>query len=305
MKKILAAVLVGCLIAPQLAFGGAWTLPKGDVWMQQQMKWFWSKRDYDNNGDKTKLAQNARSWGWAMIPEVHYGITDWLDFLFKMEYKEAQYKEYARPNNWGTYSVKNHGLVSIEPGVKVRFLSEPMVLSGQFTYSIWNKHYEDKPLEDVAEKPGISDRSNYWDVRALAGKTWDTAIPFYMGLEWGYRNHTRNIEDQMPLFYEVGIWPLKFLLIKTEIDCMFGMTGTTSGDNVLKKSWAIWRIGPAIELVTLYDMLRGVDVSAENYTNIVTRTGKSLNVEVQYGNTFWGRNTSDSQEVVFKVSTQF
>ena len=98
---------------------------------------------------------------------------------------------------------------------------------------------------------------------------------------------------------------MKFLLIKTEIDCMIGIDGTTPGDNVLKKSWAIWRIGPAIELITLYDMLRGVDVTAKEYTNIVTRTGKSFNVEVQYGNTFWGRNTADSQEVVFKVSTQF
>lgn len=309
MKKIITAALIGCLIAPQMVFAGAWTLPKGDVWMQETVKWFWTKRDYDRNGDKAKMNNNARSWGWAMIPEVQYGVTGWLDLLFKMEYKEAKYKEYSRPNvapnDWGPYSVKNHGLVSIEPGVKMNFLREPLVLSGQFSYSIWNPHYESKPLSDVAEQPGLSDRSNFWDLRGLAGKKWDTKIPFYMGLEWGYRHHTRNIEDQMPLFYEIGLWPAKFLLVKTELDCMIGLKGTTKGDNVLKKSWGIWRIGPSIELLTIYDMLRGIDVSAKDYANIVTRGGKSLNVEVQYGNTFWGVNTGDSQEIVLKISTQF
>ncbi len=305
MKKIIAALLVGCVIAPQILFAGAWTLPKGDVWMQEQIKFFWAKKQFSPGSDLSRFPRDARSWGWAMIPEIHYGITDWLDFLFKMEYKEGHYKEYARPNAWGPYSVKNHGLVTVEPGVKVRFLNEPMVLSGQFVYSIWNDSYQENGLSDVSEAPGLSDRTNFWETRLLAGKKWDTKLPFYMGLESGYRCNTRNVVDQVPLFYECGFWPMKFLLIKTELDCMFGLDNTTSGSPVMEKSWAIWRIGPAIELLMLYDMLRGVDVSSKDYTNIVTRTGKSLNLEAQYGNTFWGRNTTASQEVVLKVSTQF
>ncbi len=305
MKKIISIALIGCLIAPHLAFAGAWTLPKGDVWVQYQMKYFWAKKNYAPGSKVSRMPRDARSWGWAMIPEVHYGATDWLDFLFKMEYKEAKYKEYARDPAWGPYSVKNHGLVTIEPGVKVRFLEEPLVLSGQFSYSIWNPHYEAKPLEDVAEQPGLSDRSNFWDLRVLASKKWDTVFPFYMSIETGYRRYTRNVEDQAPLFYEFGFWPVRFLLLKTELDCMFGLPGTTKGDRVHDKSWAIWRIGPSIELFTLYNMLRGIDADPSEVSDVVTRTGKSLNVEAQYGNTFWGRNTAASQEVVLKVSTQF
>lgn len=312
MKKFIAVLVLCCFALPELAFAGAWTLPKGDVWAQYQMKWFYAKKHFSPGSKLARLPRDARSWGWAMIPEVHYGATDWLDILFSMEYKEAKYKEYARPDSpgmrWGPYSVKNHGLVTIEPGVKVRFLKEPMVLSGQFVYSIWNKHYEAKSLSEEdgrAEAPGLSDRTNFWEIRALAGKKWDTEVPFYMGLEYGYRNNTRNIEDQMPLFYEIGFWPLQFLLVKTELDFMFGLKNTNKGDPMLRKSWGIWRIGPSIELMTLYDILKGVDVTAEGYTAPVTRTGKSLNFEVQYGNTFWGMNTAASQEVVIKVSTQF
>jgi hypothetical protein len=305
MKKIIIVAVLCCFVLPQLAFAGAWTLPKGDVWVQQQMKLLWATKQFSPGSDLSNYPRDARPWGWAMIPEVNYGVTDWLDLLFKMEYKEGHYKEYDRPNGWGPYSVKNHGLVTIDPGIKIRFLNEPMVLSGQFIYSIWNDKYEGLPLDDVAEAPGLSDRTNYWELRGLAGKKWDTKIPFYMGLEWGYRANTRNVVDQMPLFYEVGFWPLKFLLIKTELDCMFGLDGTTKGDRVMEKSWAIWRIGPSIELLVLYDMLRGVDVTSKQYTNNVTRTGKSINIEAQYGNTFWGRNTAANQEVVLKVSAQF
>lgn len=305
MKKFIVALMLFCFAAPHFAFAGAWTLPKGDVWMQQTVKWFWAKKEFTRDGKLARFPRDARSWGWSMIPEINYGVTDWLDLLFQMEYKEAYYKEHARNPAWGPYSVKNHGLVTIEPGIKIRFLKEPMVLSGQFSYSIWNKNYQSLPLQDVSEQPGLSDRTNFWDLRLLAGKKWDTKIPFYMGFEWGYQRNFRNIEDQMPLFYEIGFWPVRFLLIKTELDCMFGLGNTTKGDNVMEKSWAIWRIGPSIELMVLYDMLRGVDVTKDDYTNIVTRTGKSLNLEAQYGNTFWGRNTAASQEVVLKVSAQF
>ena len=319
MKKIVAIIILCCFALPQLAFAGAWTLPKGDVWAQYQLKWLWAKKQFSPGSDLSRFPNDARSWSWGMIPEVHYGATDWLEPMFKMEYKEASWKEYARNPAWGPYSVKNHGLVTIEPGVKVRFLKEPMVLTGQFVYSIWNDKYETKPLTvwnpnrgftpysepERAEQPIISDRTNFWELRLLAGKKWDTKVPFYMGLESGYRCNTRNVVDQVPLFYEVGFWPLKFLLIKTELDCMFGIDNTTKGDPVMEKSWAIWRIGPSLELLVIYDMLKGVDVNSKQYTNNVTRTGKSLNLEAQYGNTIWGRNTSASQEVVLKVSTQF
>lgn len=305
MKKILSAVIIACVLAPQLAFGGAWTLPKGDVWAQWQTKWQWSKEQYLWNHNRNKHTRDARSRGWGFIPEVHYGATDWLDFMYKMEYKEGQYKEYARPTAWGPYSVKNHGLVSFEPAVKVRLLKEPMVISTQFWWLIWNDDYEALPLQDVAEQPGLSDRTNAFDMRILLGKKWDTQMPFYMGFETGYRFNQRNICNQIPVFYEAGVWPLKWLLIKTEIDALISHDGVPTNTNRLEKSYAIWRIGPSIQLLTLYQMFKGIDVKSKDYTSDVTRVSKSFNVETQYGNTFWGKNTSAGHEVVLKVSAQF
>ena len=310
MRKIIAILLIACILAPQLAFAGAWTLPKGDVWMQWTTKWNWAKEQYIWNKHVARYPRDGRAWGWSMIPEIHYGATDWLDFMYKMEYKESHYKEYARPawdspqqTGWGTYSVKNHGLVTFEPAVRIRLLKEPLVISTQFWWLIWNDLYEGFPLQDVSEQPGLSDRTNSFDMRILLGKKWDTKIPFYMGFETGYRWNTRNICNQIPVFYEAGFWPLKWLLIKTELDCLLSHEGMN--DNALEKSYSIWRIGPSIQLLTIYQLLKGEDVTSKQFTSDVTRATKSFNLECQYGNTFAGKNTAASQEVVIKVSAQF
>ena len=68
MKKILAAIIIACVLAPQLAFAGAWTLPKGDVWAQWQTKWQWSKEQYLWNKHRNRHTRDARSRGWGFIP---------------------------------------------------------------------------------------------------------------------------------------------------------------------------------------------------------------------------------------------
>lgn len=304
MKKILALILISCFLLPQMAFGGAWTVPKGDIWMQQQIKWIYGSEDFGPENDRRKLPRDAKSWGWNMIPEFQFGAADWLNILFRMEYKQAWYKEYNRPNMWGPYSVKNHGLVTIDPGLKIRLMKEPVVLSLQMYYSIWNPDYEVLPLMDVAEQPGLTDRTNYFEIKAQLGKKWDTKIPFYTGFETGYRFNVRNVTNQVPLFWEFGFWPWKPLLIKTEIDCMFSHDKTRT-KNAFEKSWAIWRIGPNLELITLWDMLTGKDVTTKDYENSVTRAGKSLNLECQYGYTFYGKQTTAFEEIILKVAMQF
>ena len=77
------------------------------------------------------------------------------------------------------------------------------------------------------------------------------------------------------MFYEVGFWPLKWLLVKTELDCIFSHDGTNN--EAFEKSYAIWRIGPSIQILTLYQMFKGVDVTSKEYTSDVTRVSKSFN----------------------------
>ena len=305
MKKVFILVLIACLLLPQLAYAGAWTVPQKNVWSQYTVKWNWAKSAYQQDGNPDRLARDGRAWGWSMGPEIHIGITDWLNLLGLIEYKEGWYKEYSRPIAWGPYSVKNHGVTNVDLAAKIRLLQKPLVVSTQFKFSIWNPSYENKVLQDVAEQPGLSDRANGFEWRWQFGRFFDKKMlkffTAYAGLETGYRWNYQGFADQVPLFGEVGFWPCKWLLVKTEIDSYFAINRT----GPRTKSYAIWRIGPVVQLYTIYQLMRGVDVSAKEYTSDVTRAYKSFNVEAQYGNTFWGENTSRSQEVVLKVSAQF
>ena len=235
-----------------------------------------------------------------MIPKVEYGVTDWFTVFSSLEYKEAKYKEYARNPAWGPFSVKNHAITNVNLGGKVRILKDPFVLSTQVTGSIYTGYADGSP-DDVREQPGLSDRENSIEARLLAGKVFDTEIPFYVGAETGLRCKNRNASNDIPFFAEFGFWATDWLLLKTEIDGYYSLRQ----DDVLDKDYAIWRIGPIFQLLDLYRALAGEDVSSSGPNGSVTLSENSLNLEVQYGNTFWGKNTSADQEVVVKLSTQF
>ena len=307
MRKILLLALIACVILPQLAFAGAWTLPKNNIWAEQTVKRMWSKYDYDSNHHMARKNNDARSWTWAYISKLEYGLFDWLTLLSEVEYKEGHYKEYDRPPTWGSYDTSNHSFTSLRLGAKARILKDPIVLSVQMRgeFYLGGKGYTDPipaslthPSED---RPGLSDGNDALEFRILAGKKWDTAIPFYLGAETGYRFKNRHACGDFPFFAEGGFWPTKWLLLKSEIDGYICNDGTGS----IEKEYAIWRVGPVFQLLDIWRIFRGETVTSKDVTDSVTLEGKSLNLEIQYGNTFWGRNTSADQEWVVKVSGQF
>jgi len=299
MKKIVAVLLLGCLLLPQTAFAGAWTLPESHLWVEYYTKAFWAKEDFGPEGDKRRFVRDARSWGWAMIPKFEYGVFDRLTLLGGITYKEEKYKEYARPPGWGPFSVKNHGVTDVDFGARFRILENPVVLSGQVKASYYMP-YDALALEDRAELPEIGKRNDALEFRVLVGKYFNTEIPFYIGAETGYRFKNRNVCNDIPFFIEFGFWPVDWLLIKTEIDGYWSHDGTGVGE----EKYAIWRIGPTIHLLTIFNHLTGND---KKFTpsGQITKEENSLDFEVQYGNTFWGRNTVARQELIAKVSSQF
>jgi len=304
MRKTLLLAVIACFILPQIAFGGAWTLPKHGLWGEYAVKWNWADDDFNGSAKRVDKTRDAKTWGWSMNPKVEFGLTDKITLMGGLEYKEASYKEYARPVAWGPYSVKNHALTSIDGGVKVKLVDKPLVVSGQFK-GIFYTEYQDKALEDVAEAPELGDRTNAYEVRVLASKKWETEIPFYLGAETGYRYNEKNIHDQVPFFVEAGFWPLSWLLVKSEVDGFFGIP-STSGKGAVRKEYAIVRVGPSIELLELFDVLTGRSYSeGDGSVNSVTRGGRSLSIDVQYGFWFWGRNVSADQEVVLKIAGQY
>ncbi len=297
-KNIIILIIAFLLISVmtiQNAFAGAWTVPKYKVWGEYYMKWDYGKEEFLSDGKKRKLTdrKDARSWEFVMEPKLEYGITDWLNFQFGLEYKEGHYKEYGRAPSDGPFARKNHGITNVKLGGKWRFLENPVVLSAQgkvFIYPGYGNYHGDDPR--FTNQPSIGKGDDAFELRGLIGKQFNLPItkkfslPCYVGAETGYRWRTRHVASDIPYFVEGGFWPAPWFLVKSEVDGYKSNPGTGS----IKESYGIWRIGGVWQV----------------FGDSVLRQGNKLfNIEFDYGMTLWGKNTTAYQEWTLKADTQF
>lgn len=293
---ITLAVIFISLSLVEKIYAGAWTVPKHRVWAEYYMKWDYAKEAFDESTDiasNSGHAKDFRSWEYVMEPKLEYGITNWLNFQVSMEYKEGHYKEYDRPADWGPYAHKNHSITSVKVGGKWRLLEKPFVLSTQtkvFIYPGYGIDHGDDPA--YQNQPSIGHGDDAVEQRIMIGKTfniplWDeNVLPCYAGAETGYRWRTRHVCNDIPYFIEGGFWPVPWFLAKTELDGYKVHGGTGS----IKEGYGIWRIGGVWQV----------------FGDSILRQGdKMFNIEFQYGMTVFGKNTTQYQEWIMKVQTQF
>lgn len=288
---VFALVSLFCI---ENAFAGAWTVPKYKVWGEYYMKWDYAKRQFNAEGDKIQLSNDARSWEFVMEPKLEFGVTDWLTALASLEYKESHYKEYGRPAGDGPFARKNHGVTNVKLGGRLRLLKEPVVLSTQtkvFIYPGYGIYHGDDPA--FTNQPSIGYGDTSVEQRVLIGKTFnipltkDFKLPAYVGAETGYRWRSAPVANDIPYLIECGVWPVNWFLVKTEIDGYKTHAGTGS----IKESYGIWRIGG------IWQVFGGDTISRQG--------DKMFNIEFDYGMTLWGKNTTAYQEWTMKVSAQF
>lgn len=293
---LITSVIITALFCSEYAFAGAWTVPKYKVWGEYYMKWDYSKDAFEPDrklrSTKSSGTKNFRSWEFVQAQTLEYGATDWLTLLTGLEFKEAHYKEYERPQGFGPFTRKHHGLTNVKLGARWRLTDKPAVVSVQGKYFIYPgyglSHGDDPNFNE--NQPGIGTGDDAFELRALVGKTFDLPIkykiPCYIGAETGYRWRNRHVAHDIPYFIEGGFWPRPWLLIKTELDGYWVNGGTGS----IKSDYGVWRIGGVYQV----------------FGDSVLREGAKLfNIEFQYGMTLWGKNTNAAQEWVLKVQTQF
>ena len=293
--SILALVfLFVSLLMIEHAFAGAWTVPKYKVWGEVYQKWNYATRGFNSDWQSEKLTNGTKNWEYVMEPKLEYGVTDWLNALFSIEYKEGRCKQYDRPAAWGSFTRKNNAVTNIKIGGKLRFLDTPVILSTQTRVFI-NPGYGIDHGDDRfanSNQPGLGKGDDAVEQRILAGKTFNIPftekfkIPFYAGAETGYRWRTRHVCNDIPYFVEGGFWVRPWLLIKSELDGYKHHGGTGS----IKESYGIWRAG------CVWQVFGDSTLREDN---------KMFNLEFQYGRTVWGKNTNDVQELVLKVQSQF
>jgi len=257
------------------------------------MAWKASNKYFYEGGNRDNMSNNAKSWEFVMEPKLEFGVTDWLTALGSVEYKEAHYKEYARPTTWGPVTRKNSDITNIKLGGRLRLIQEPVVLSTQTKVFIYpgygNFHGDDPAFTNI---PGLGKGDDAYEQRIMISKIFSIPfsenykLPIILGAETGYRVRTRHVCNDIPYFVEGGFWPVPWLLLKTEIDGYKAHAGTGS----LKEDYGLWRVGASWQIFGDSELRQG---------------DKVFNIEFQYGVVLWGKNTNASEEFVVKVATQF
>ena len=293
MVLVLAFLFVS-LWTIEMAHAGAWTVPKYKVYTEYYMKWDYGKSAYNADGKERQIGCDGRSWEFVQEPKLEYGLTDWFTAMTSFTYKESFYKEYGRPASWGSYAQKNNGVTDVKVGARIRWFKVPVVFSTQTRVAIYGGYGVDHG-DDPAfnSQPGLGYGDDWVEERVLMGKVFSLPLPkgyklpCYWGAETGYRWRNSSVCGDVPYFVEGGFWPCNWLLIKSELDGYTENGGTGS----IKESYGIWRIGYVWQVF-------GGD-------SVLRQGNKLFNIEMQYGMTVYGKNTTKYQEWVVKVQTQF
>jgi hypothetical protein len=193
MKKFLSILAI--LLLPSSAFAGAWTSEPLHSWHKVAYNYFYSDEVWDENGDVIKEPSEFTDWNISYYGQL--GLTGWLDFSTSFAYKNLTTEDAEFERN-------SSGIGDVDLGLKGRFLEKPLVMSGQFTFTMpWAYDTDDfVPLGD-----GMPD----YEVKLLLGRSLHP-LPAYVGAEAGYKIREGYQPNTVTYLAEVGVSLWKFYL---------------------------------------------------------------------------------------------
>ena len=274
MKRYLflaAALLSLGAFLPSELFAGAWTVPKGHMYHEVYMKYWYNDYDFNKKWEKKKKEKSGWYDEYYIEYKNEFGLTDNLNLLFQFPYQEAVYKDS------GT-SLKNNGVKEVWFGAKYRFMINPVVMAAQ----VKAKYATDY---DTGKSPGLGSKDNDIEARALIGKSFDPYLPAYLSLEGAYRWRGREAANDVPYFAEIGYYLYRGILLKTNLDGIWGQHGTGDVESYMK-------CGGAITFEILSDRAS------------VYRISQSFNIELGYTHVLVGQSSGAGKEIVLKVSAR-
>lgn len=164
----------------------------------------------------------------------------------------------------------NRGLADIWTGLKYCLLRDPVVFSVQTRIKIpthYNEHHT----------PSLGRRQVDGELRFLMGKSLWPMLLGYTKAEAGFRARNEEPTNEIIYYYELGYNLTKGITLKGAIDGVEGISGTGKVDEDYTK----WLFSTIFNLIG------------------------NINLEVGYGQTFAGKNSSAAEEVIATLSTLF
>lgn len=175
----------------------------------------------------------------------------------------------AKEAHWKDSFTSNtkKGFTEVKTGIKHLLFTDPFICSGQLRVK-FPLHYSERAV------PALSTHQIDVETRILTAQPWPR-LPGYTKFETGFTFRAEERSNEIPYFFEFGYNLSPDVIFKTTLD---GKTAVGGGmpEDLLK-----YTVGPILKVKDLF------------------------NIELAYGHTFAGRNTSAAKEVFSTLSRQW
>lgn len=269
MKRLLICAVISVLVAglwrPAPADAGAWTLPKGRLWVKSSL-FYQSTDEQFCTGNLTFCDRHergpfnpfigGRSRSLVVFNEAAYGLTGWLDVGVQIPYYSLEFRDLSNPTRPRTQKVGD-----IRFYAKYRMLAEPFVASIRLgAKSPTGGVNVDSEVVPIGE--GQWDIEVYGDIgRSL------TAFSGYVNLSVGYRQRTVNKDfdfkpgDEFMVLAEGGWSITSRIMAKGTVDYFVSAHPRSLGITFTQNRRELLVVAPAllvtpIRTLTLETMVR-------------------------------------------------
>lgn len=268
---------------------GAWTLPKGKLYLEVYAKYYWHERYFDDKKHKKMWENSGRYFEKRTEFKFEYGITNKLTALAYLPYVQANWKDDAF-NGAGVpsgHQFRNRGLADYWLGFKYNLFENPFVFTIMLRTKVPGNYNENS-------QPSLGRKQIDEELRLMFGKAFKLVVPMYTKFEVGHRWRLEEPADEVPYFFELGISPFNWLVLKTTLDGVEGISGTGKHELTWKYTNGAWE-----------QVLIPIEEDYTKWTTGLVFKFKGFNVETSYGKTFRGKNTAAAKEMILSLSYLF
>ena len=247
MSCLLLAVY---LLFPTQVSAGAWTLPKGRLWVKSSL--FYQSTDkqfcsgnlgFCNRHDRAPFDPftRGRSRSMVVFNDLAYGVSGWFDVGIHIPFYRLEFRDLSNPTRPQTQKIGD-----IRFYAKYRFLTQPVVASIRLgAKSPTGGINVDSEVVPIGE--------GQWDIEVSGdvGRSF-SALPGYVNLSLGYRQRTVNQDfnfkpgDEFTLLAEGGWQVTPFLMGKASVGYLYSAHPRALGITFKTQRRELLTLAPAL-----------------------------------------------------------
>ncbi len=212
---------------------GAWTLRKGQTYVELYSKYYWDNAQFNDGRDRKKWDFSGKYKEYMAQLKIEYGLTDTDTVLLYTTAKEATWKDDFK-------SSTRKGFTKVEPGIKHQLFAEPFICTLQLKPK-FPLHYSEQAT------PALDKHQIDVETRILTAQPWPK-LPGYTKFELGFRYRAEEPSNEIPYYFEFGYNLTPNLILKTSLD---GQTAVGAGT---KEDWLKGTLGPIFKIGNLFNI---------------------------------------------------